>query len=502
MFSDITIDTNEEEEIPVGLYGEGSSLNAGVELEHEEIFVDPTPGEVPELAVDVEILVSLEARLDDLAYLRQDMERAHGMTQSFAMEAERILPGSMGVPVGYFTKTPTATRYTVATESLSKGVWALIAAAVAAVAAAIIKFYLWLSGDPKGDPKNPAKAAEKAQEQAAKSEEKAEQNEEVLRETPQRVGKVYQAFQYSEHNPKSDRAAVIAKPLEATLDSFVEGFLADDTRYERTKRFMQQDNPIFRDIITEGPYTKAFREVAGRLKEIAHLLQQREKMFGTIMVRDLKPHGTLVRGQNLNDLDVAVTPFRLRVGGKECTLSEAADEFAKIRMKAASDHTKPQPMSLDQTLGALERSYTNSQIQQFFQHQREVIAASAKMDERLAKFEGEMGNVANDGTPGKFSEGVGPAIRQAVFSFGQEFNAFRRLQAELYTYGQHLDRLGNESVGLVSALETRLFSLARTGKINLPDDWKLAAARESMSRYQTLFSHVNPAAHAAGKNWH
>lgn len=501
MFPDITIDTNEEEEIPVGLHGEGASLNAGVELDHEEIFVDPTPGEVPELAVDVEILVSLEARLDDLAYLRADLERAHGMTQSFAMEAERILPGSMGVPVGYFTKAPSATRYAIATESLSKGVWALIAAAIAAVAAAIVKFYLWLSGDPKAE-KNPAKAAEKAQTRAAESEEKAQENEEVLREAPVRVGKVYQAFQHSELSPKSDRAAVLAKPLEATLDSFVDGFLADDARYERTKRFMRQDNPVFRDIITEGPYTKAFREVAGRLKEIAHFLQQREKMFGTIMVRDLKPHGSLVRGLNLTDLDVAVTPFKLRVGGKECTLEEAADAFAQIRMKAASDHSKPQPMSLDQALGSLERSYTNSQVVQFFQNQREVIAASAKMDERLAKFEGEMGNVANDGTPGKFSEGVGPAIRQAIFTFGQEFNAFRRLQAELYTYGQHLDRLGNESVGLVASLETRLFSLARTGKINLPEDWKLHAARQSMSRYQTLFSHVNPAAHAAGQNWH
>jgi hypothetical protein len=496
MSFDLSIDTNEEEVVPVGLGGEGFSLNAGVELDHEEIFVDPTPGEVPELAADVELLVSLESRLHDLDYLRQDIERTHGMTQSFAMEAERLLPGVTGVPLGYFTKTPTATRYQLSLEGLSKGLWALIAAAAVAVAAAIVKFYQWLSGN--ATTKDPAKAAEQAKDKAQENEKKAEENVETLKDLPKRAEKARLIYDAGDMYPKTDKSD---KPIYATVDSFVHAFLLEDERFGRVKRFMQMDNAVFRDILTEGPYTQAFRQVAGRLLEISSVMAEREKMIGAAIERDLQPHGMLQRGMNLRQLTISTEPFKLVIGARSFTLEDAADVFGQIRQKAVTDHHKPQPMDVDQAIDAATRSYENSQIVQFFQYQRETVDTLYQMEKRLTELNDHLGNVASDGTPGQTTEGVGPAIRDAVFKFGQEINAFRRLFAELYTYGSHLDRLSMEVTGLVSALETKLFTLSRTRGLELPDDWKLAMAKASMSRYQTLFSHVNPAVHAAGGNW-
>ncbi len=498
-FPDITIDTNEEEEIPVGLHGEGS-LNAGVELDHEDLFVDPTPGEVPELAVDVELLVTLEAQLDDLAYLRQDMERTHGMTQSFAMEAERILPGSLGVPVGYFTKDPSATRYAISLEALSKGVWAIIVAAAAAVAAAIVKFYLWITGNPSSNTKDPEKAAKAAEKKAEENESKAEENVEQMQEAAKSVSKMRQVFDAGDLYPKGQPPDT-SRPLEATVDDLVNALLTESDRFERTKRFMRMDNPIYRDILTEGPYTRAFRQVAGRLPEISARMRERAGMISAAIIRDLQPHGLVERGQNLRDLVIATQPFQLVVDGKALSPGQCADYFVSIRTRAEHSHGQPKPMNLDQVLDAMQRSYENSNIVQFFQYQRDVIDASSQMDQKLAILQKEMTNVASDGLPGKSSEGVGAAIRDAVFTFGQEFNGFRRLIFELYIYGSHLDRVCMEAMGLVASLEARLFTMAKTGKFNMPTDWKLAGARAAMGRYQNLFSHVNPKAFKEGGNW-
>jgi hypothetical protein len=91
-------------------------------------------------------ITSLENRITDLFYLADDIQNASGMNQSFAMEAEKLLPGFGGVPIGYYTVDTSATRYKVAVEELSAGIWALIAAAITAVAAMIYKFIKYVFG--------------------------------------------------------------------------------------------------------------------------------------------------------------------------------------------------------------------------------------------------------------------------------------------------------------------------------------------------------------------
>ncbi|MNU19704.1 hypothetical protein D3C71_79370 [compost metagenome] len=509
MGPDITIDDNEQEEIPVGFQGDALGLANEPELTHEQLFTDPQPGEVPELAADIELLVTLEGHFQDLAYLQEDIARTHGMSQSFALEAERILPGSMGVPVGYFTKDPSATRLKVSMESLSKGIWALIGAAIAAVLAAIVKFYFWFTGDPNSkeakeaakDPEAASdKAAEKAAEKADENAVKAEANQEVMEESVERAGKVRQTFQAGEMYPKG-KPVDISKPLEATVDDLVNSLLVESDRFERTKRFLALDNAVFRDILTDGPYSRIFREVSGRLREIAHSLRQREAILGKAIVADLSPHGMIERGKNLRDLVVSQQSFKIMVSGQAMPCGKVADVLGGVRVQAEHHHGQRKPMNLDQVLDATKRAYENAGIVEYFRSQREVIEACHLMEKRLQLLRDALTNVADDGLPGKNTEGVGAAVRGAVFHFGNEFNGVQRLLYEMNMYGMHLERLAMESLGLVASLEARLFSLAKTGKFNMPEDWKTAASRVSTSRYKVLFARVNPQAAAEGKTW-
>jgi hypothetical protein len=100
-----------------------SGLNAGFELDHEvgeeddkivELMFDNTnPGDMPELSGDVDLIAVVKDKITDLGYLKQDIYKAGGMNKSFALEAERLMPGFLNEdrPIGYFTQVATQTQY-------------------------------------------------------------------------------------------------------------------------------------------------------------------------------------------------------------------------------------------------------------------------------------------------------------------------------------------------------------------------------------------------------
>ena len=133
-------------------------LNDGNELDNEvtndDLFANPEAGEWPELEGEVRMIVAVEDQLFDLEQLALSIEKAGGMNQRFAMESERIVPGLLvtdRIPLGFYSKDTTATRLRVSLEEITKGMWALIAAGIAAALAMLYKLYKWFTGDKSAD---------------------------------------------------------------------------------------------------------------------------------------------------------------------------------------------------------------------------------------------------------------------------------------------------------------------------------------------------------------
>jgi len=138
----------------LGINDDNDSLNSGSELDDEVIIHLSNPLSVVDsfdIHENIGTITALENRITDLFYLADDIERASGMNQTFAMEAEKLLDGFVTkTPIGYYSRDISATRYKVSLEEISKGIWALIAAAVAAVIVMIVKFVKWISNSTSG----------------------------------------------------------------------------------------------------------------------------------------------------------------------------------------------------------------------------------------------------------------------------------------------------------------------------------------------------------------
>lgn len=463
---------------------EGLSLNAGAELEdelenagpaHDQLFQEVTPGEVPELREDLQVLAvvedlredfqgiaALEAQLQDLTYLREDLLRTQGMTRAFALEGQRLLPGfGHGAPAGYYSVDPSATRYKVSLEEVSKGIWALIAAAAAAVIAAIVKFVQWFR---KGKASGQKAAEEKAQ--------TAKTNLDNLEDEQKRMEDLARDLQ-SGKVKKTGKDGQVSERV--SMSSLVEELWDQGPRYELARKFLQGGNPIFSDIIHQREYSQEFRKISAYLPIISDMLRTKLRALANVVEMDKKVFLESAKMLNMRTLDVVAKPLELSIGGVNRTLLETADHLMTIRQSVGEGELTGAQLDLDLMMRAVIKAYRSSEVERFFREQAEIVEVFQDLDVVLEKLRKKAGDLSSDGAAGHNTEGVASYLRTVIFRVAQDINGYRKLFAELAIYGAHLEHLANQTVGFAREIEQQLMAKARRGQFDIPEEWKKKA---------------------------
>lgn len=462
---------------------EDLSLNAGAELDdeapvepsHEELFGDFTPGEMPELQKDVSLLVSLEARLQDLEYLRSNIVATHGMSQQFALEAQRLLPEFDGAaPLGFYSQEPSATRLRPALESLHKGIWALIAAAIAAVLAAIAKLVHWFVKRQQ-DGKRAAQAAADTARDNLKKLDQLQDNVGELR-TALAGGKVVAG--QSDSSPGQ----------MLSMHTLLEALWQDDTRYGHAKRFLQLPDPLFADIVQRGRYSQACRSLMPSLSAVSDVLRIKVQELHRLTQLDKRSFLASDAVVVTRSLQVIAKPVELSFQGKGVSLLDLSDRLGVIRAEVSHHEGGHEALQLDQLVKAVVEAYRSSDVVKFFQEQAEIVDVFNDLDKTLKVLEKLAGDLSQDGTQGHNKEGVAAQIREVVFKIGQDVNGYRKLFAELMVFGSYLEQAANQTLGFCQEVENQLLALHARQKIELPERWVNEAKARKHSRLEKLFA--------------
>lgn len=123
-----------------------NGLNSGMELDDEVLFEDPVPGQVPDLIPEIKIIGEATDKIQDLNYLKHDIQNTQGMSKSFALEAEKLMPGFLNEDrlIGYFTQIPTKTLYAATLEDIEQNKKNLLVQVWEALKALVKKVIDWL----------------------------------------------------------------------------------------------------------------------------------------------------------------------------------------------------------------------------------------------------------------------------------------------------------------------------------------------------------------------
>lgn len=328
-------------------------------LQNDASAFDTTP--YPE---DVQVIdgqaQEIETSLEGLIDLLDSMRTARGMAQSFAHEAERLVPGILEVPVGYFTKEPTATRYKRSMESLFAKVWEFILETLRKIRQLIRKVVYWVIGQRA--PKEGASAEELKR--ATKEEE--ERNKQFVKTTEHTIEGLQAKASTMENVVR--RGVEVKTPNQepqqlSSLDRLM-GMLLDQSKNDllgkNIVRFMQGNDAFFNDFIAMGPYSKEIFAVNQQLTFMANVTYERiQALNTTIAGLVLSKPGDQVEPVSKSTIALLTSGSYVDVGGQKYTL----DEFAK-RLAAASQvrEGNGSPKSFMDVYGVLTKAYRRAKF--------------------------------------------------------------------------------------------------------------------------------------------
>ena len=332
---------------------------------------------------------ALEAVFEVLGHLEQlqtDIRDAGGMTQQFAMEAQQLLVVfDRDTPLAYYTKNPSRTRLAVANEEINKGMWAAIAAGVAALLAVVYKVVRWLMGSSSSDSapasssasssnktpteqakevvKEATEVAKEAPEAVAQTKESASEmvaeaepvlgafvellkNDKPLPEAPD-GGPIYMVIGKDIHVVKSQGDVMTC--LLASRDN--EGLDTTDAINELVKM-----SNYDLDLVESGPYTKSIIDLTGQIQDFTRLSGDRLQLIKEFIAeygQYYEPHGEVWDepdnisrnlGQTLDRLDerfAKLPPSTLHWGGHSLLARDLASALREKREELRAQHEKP-----------------------------------------------------------------------------------------------------------------------------------------------------------------
>lgn len=451
----------------------------------EELFVVPDMEDsLLEVSAALEQLVALEHQIQDISYLKEDVTKTGGMCKQFAMEAQKHLPQFGGVPLTHYTEMPTATRYKVALEELSKGIWAAIAAGIAIVLAVIGKFVFWMlgrkgdgegggSGGSSGGSASSSGAVtgsdmKKAVEVAKKMPEEVKQMARTMDVGQKAVNKAEGLLTHAnitlinEHGKKY--------PVHSFQD-IIENVLTDTERFQRAKEFLDNRDAYTHDIINGGDFSKMMASVSALLGGVCGALTIKTETLEQVMRRDLGSHSVDDEVKNNASLSAVAKPIEITVAGSTMSLRQAADFLADKR-KELKDKGVSNPVMFDKLFTTMHRTYESHTIDSIMHQGYTVTDCLANVTGRLEKMRDASRNLSTDGVPGALTQDIGEKVRRTLSLVREETVALTMIAGEITVFFHVLEELAKSALGFGVEVVKKSAKLMKDQGIPVPEGWK------------------------------
>lgn len=418
---------------------------------------------ITEVKMDEENYVALENKIDDAILLLSTMKQANGMCANFALEAQKIFPDFGGVPIGYYSRFPSATRFNVALESLTGKMMGLIAAGIAAIIILIYKLFKWIVGGSSDDDVTVADVKE--------SYEKKEET----------IGKMADGVNDTAKDITDADKLLRDKKLEVISDSgkvyqctsfqiFIDNNLTDENRYAKLKNFLEFRDPFLRDILNKGTYSETCYAANDVVEQLLRLLREKGKLIDEVLVADSTLFDPATAGVNKLKLKKLESKNAIHFMSKQRDLQEISDFVHEAKSKLHNS-TGYSNIPFDRFMSTIYNIVDDKKIEKFC---KTVPASAELLDEfrkKLEKFEKFAKNISTDGMPGAPTDGVGEGLRAALRAIRADVTSLAFLVANLSEYVRRVMELYNVCTSVAEEVIVKLTSELHRNKQEIPEGW-------------------------------
>lgn len=461
------------------------SLNAGLDddeidplenvehLQNDAIFPDKDKIEqVPELNDGIEVIAALESRLLDLQYLANDMAKHGGMNQTYAAEAQRLLPGFDGEKaIGYYTQQVSATRYKIAAEEIHKGVIVLIAAAIAAILAMIYKVIRWLMGDKKAmtpagsSPSKPLLVSAYTKDVEKKVKEdilRIDNLEKGLNDIVESIEDVAEAVAPGIEIKDQNNHAFV----EDEINRIVLMVINESPNKAEAFNFLESKDPFFHDLLNNGAYSQVISEIIHPMIQVQQIMGLKIKMIDDMIQRETLYELSVIGDMMLNsEIRLIRDPIRINFKGKEMLLQDVLLEVTKIR-NAVSTHHVSEATNFARVFSGLAGVLEKGPIKRMMESTMPMMHTLSDLERIFSELRTVLGNSNTDGKYGAPSRDNGPAIRDLVDVISRDIADMANLLRMLDQYRITVETIVNKALGFAYISATRIAKMMSTTETN------------------------------------
>jgi hypothetical protein len=328
----------------------------------------------------------------------------------------------------------------VALEELSSGIWALIAAGIAAVIYAIVRFFKWIRGD-------------KEQSSEAAVKDRVSQLSEVqalLRKCDkliaEGVSSTHGQYMYLREKPREE---------VYTLDKVIATLFTNTPHEKRIAAFLKSKDPFFHDLVHQGPYSTELAQLGHLFKDLQVILRQRLGALETVSKLDLYDESPTARMANMKALDLLENPAQVKYHDRDMTLQEIRSQIYHLSHETSTMQVEGD-ISFDRLFSTMTAAFERSDVKSSLEELTTTLPLLDQLKDQLQKLEAQAGSYAKDGQEGGHSTRIGSQLRRAVFVLGQDVAALSTITAELMSYQNRLFYLASNAASFATAVASRL----------------------------------------------
>lgn len=240
--------------------------------------------EGPDFAEDESAYLSLVANLEGISQYLGTLKQLGGISQHYAIEAYEYLPNwEQHVPKSYYSQHLSQVQYRYTQENLIQAFWTTIKALWAKLMEMIKKGFYWLIGK---------KSVKTVQGLVASSvmvdEADVKEAEAVLKKRELGIRKKKTANERFSHTVQQMQRSVhqgFIMELDGkkreyhSLNELLDAILSQPTAPSIYRKFYFTTDPLWRDMVTNGPYTVYLTQVAQALTPIASSIENKLHQF-------------------------------------------------------------------------------------------------------------------------------------------------------------------------------------------------------------------------------
>ncbi|BDD79861.1 hypothetical protein [Burkholderia phage FLC9] len=448
------IDANEvDQTVPVKSYPDVHQMP---EVQAHDLFKEVIPGEVPELKDDLQVIAQEANRIEDLGYVLADLKKLGGMSQAIAQEAMRLdAEFDGGRSLNWYTKQPTATRYKPAMESVLGKIKEVFQHLIKKLRELLRRFALWIVGSRDANEhlmnKSNDQIVKEVEQVAQQQEYRSEEIQQDLRDLGT-LAKLVQAEVTKGVDLKDQHGET---QHVSDFDKLVAHYLYDTEATDEVRQFMEGRNPIFHDIIEQGPWTMMTEDLVGLVQQALSVMMQKTNVLNGIVASQGSTQlgDQLVQGRSL---EILLQRIELNWQGRQQTLQDVADNYNHVYMEASQGDPQVH-LSFEQVFTRMADALAQGPTKKLIESGRNIGIRLLTIEKYLDIIETKIGNVITDGAPGMPDHSMAQPMREALDAVRQDVRDLSLIANRMNAYRSIVETMAARVTGFAYRLAVAIY---------------------------------------------